>query len=92
MKKILMGIVLFLQGFVSGFWQAFPDWYKHVTLFLFGLLIGGCFGYGLHWGMTEYQRMPTSAYPPSAGSQCLQFGRFCESQEEGGLCFDCTVI
>jgi hypothetical protein len=33
-----------------------------------------------------------TAHPLSPGSQCLSFNRFCEPKEDGGLCFQCTVI
>lgn len=33
-----------------------------------------------------------TAYPLSPASQCLSFNRFCEPQEDGGLCFECKVL
>jgi hypothetical protein len=60
-------------------------------IFFIGILIGASLGYGVHWGMTDYKPEP-AAYPLRPSSQCLWFGRFCESQEDGGLCFDCKVI
>jgi hypothetical protein len=54
-----------------------------LQLFFIGIFIGASLGYGVHWGMTEHQ---------SPASQCLRFGRFCEPQEQGGLCFECKAI
>jgi hypothetical protein len=60
---------------------------------LLGLLIWVAFTIAPPASADEVEPMtPETAYPLSPASQCLWFGRFCESQEDGGLCFDCKVI
>lgn len=62
---------------------------NNLIVVLVGVLIGLILGIGVtHAPAAEEE----SAYPLSPADQCLSFNRFCEPQEEGGLCFECTVI
>lgn len=62
---------------------------NHLILVVAGILIGLSIGVGITSVPAAEEE---TAYPLSPASQCLSFNRFCEPQEDGGLCFECKVL